>query len=235
MPERPYTVLSCAISLDGYLDDASVKRLLLSSPSDLDRVDEVRAGSDAILVGAATVRNDNPRLVVRDPQRVAERVRRGRPAMPAKVTLTEHLKLDPDSAFFTHGTGDKLVYCPASRMEEAQDRFGGLATVVDGGEPIGMRRVCEDLHARGVRRLLVEGGGTVLTQFLTEGLADEHRREDEVELVGDSRARRWVDDGDYPWGAGSRAPLLEMRRLDDVVLLRYGLNDQAASSHRLGG
>ena len=65
MAERPYTVLSWAMSLDGYLDDGSGQRLVLSNAADLDRVDAVRAGCDAILVGAGTVRADNPRLVVR--------------------------------------------------------------------------------------------------------------------------------------------------------------------------
>ena len=65
MADRPYTLLSCGMSLDGYLDSATDERLLLSNDADFDRVDEVRAGCDAILVGAATVRNDNPRLLVR--------------------------------------------------------------------------------------------------------------------------------------------------------------------------
>lgn len=49
----PYVLLSAAVSLDGYLDDTGPERLLLSSPADFDRVDEVRASVDAILVGAA--------------------------------------------------------------------------------------------------------------------------------------------------------------------------------------
>ncbi|HEY6574592.1 MAG TPA: dihydrofolate reductase family protein, partial [Mycobacterium sp.] len=64
MPERPYTLLSCGMSIDGYIDTATDERLMLSNDADLDRVDAVRADSDAILVGAATVRNDNPRLLV---------------------------------------------------------------------------------------------------------------------------------------------------------------------------
>ena len=72
MPERPYTLLSCGISIDGYLDQGNGERLVLSNEADLDRVDETRAGCDAILVGAATVRHDNPRLLVREPAR-AER------------------------------------------------------------------------------------------------------------------------------------------------------------------
>ncbi len=67
MAERPYTLLSCGMSIDGYLDGATGRRLLLSNDADLDRVDAVRARCDAILVGAATVRRDNPRLLVRRP------------------------------------------------------------------------------------------------------------------------------------------------------------------------
>ena len=67
MSSRPYTILSCGISLDGYLDAATPERLVLSNEADLERVDAVRAECDAILVGAATIRNDNPRLLVRKP------------------------------------------------------------------------------------------------------------------------------------------------------------------------
>ena len=67
VPDRPYTLLSCAVSIDGYLDDASPDRLILSGPEDLDEVDALRAAADAILVGAGTIRADNPRLLVRDP------------------------------------------------------------------------------------------------------------------------------------------------------------------------
>ena len=55
MPPRPYVLLSCAVSLDGCLDDATPHRLVLSGPEDLDRVDAERAGCDAILVGAGTI------------------------------------------------------------------------------------------------------------------------------------------------------------------------------------
>ena len=95
MPSRPYVLLSCAISADGYLDDARPQRLILSGPADLDRVDDVRAGCDAILVGAGTVRHDDPRLLIRDPRRRARRAARGLPEHPARVTLTAHRRPGP--------------------------------------------------------------------------------------------------------------------------------------------
>ena len=97
MPSHPYVLLSCATSADGYLDDAGPARLILSGPADLDRVDEVRAGCDAILVGAGTIRKDNPRLLIRDPRRQARRAARGRPEHPARVTLTATGDLDPQA------------------------------------------------------------------------------------------------------------------------------------------
>ena len=86
--------------------------------------------------------------------------------------------------------------------------------------------VSEDLHARGVRRLMVEGGGKVLTQFLTAGLADELHLVVAPFFVGDSRARRFVGDGSFPWNPDRRAELAEVRRIGDVVLLRYALSDR---------
>ena len=78
MSDRPYTLLSCSVSLDGYLGDQN-PRLALSNEADFDRVDAVRASCDAIMVGAATVRTDNPRLLVRSPARAtcARRSSRG--------------------------------------------------------------------------------------------------------------------------------------------------------------
>jgi 5-amino-6-(5-phosphoribosylamino)uracil reductase len=230
MADLPYTVLSCAVSLDGYLDDASAERLRLSSADDFDRVDQLRAASDAILVGAATVRADDPRLLVRDPGRVRARLSRGLGPTPVKVTLTESVKLDPGAAFFAAGDVEKLVYCPSDRADEARALLGGVATVVDAGQPLGLRRLVEDLRARGIRRLMVEGGATVHTQFLTAGLGDELRLGVAPLFVGDSRARRWVDDGDYPWRPGRRARLLETRPVGDVVLLRYALSDRCEAS-----
>jgi 5-amino-6-(5-phosphoribosylamino)uracil reductase len=232
MAERPYTVLSCAISLDGFLDDASPERLRLSGPADLDRVDAVRARSDAILVGAATVRNDDPRLVVRNAERRAARIARGLAPSPVKVTVSEHVKLEPTAAFFTTGESERFVYCPTGRLDEARDLLGHVATVADGGEERSMRHLVEDLRARGVRRLLVEGGATVHTQFLTQGLADELHLAIAPIFVGDAHARRWVDDGCYPWQAGVRGRLVDTRTLDDVVVLRYALSDRFDPEHR---
>lgn len=226
MVDRPYVLLSCGMSMDGYVDSAAETRLLLSNEADFDRVDGVRAECDAILVGAATVRQDNPRLLVRSASRRDERVARGLRPTPLKVTVTGRGDLDPDARFFAVGDIDKLVYCPTGQLDSARDRLGHVATVVDAGDPVDLRRMLADLQSRGVSKLMVEGGGKVHTQFLTAGLVDELHLVIAPFFVGDSRAPRFVADGRFPWGPDRRAVLSEVRQIGDVALLRYALSDR---------
>ncbi|WP_318202666.1 dihydrofolate reductase family protein [Streptomyces sp. SCL15-4] len=214
----PYVLLSAAVSLDGYLDDTGPERLLLSGPADFDRVDEVRASADAILVGAGTIRADNPRLLVNSAERRAARRAAGRPAYPLKVTVTGSGDLDP-AARFWHTGGDKLVYTTDSGAVRASRLLGNIADVVPLGPALDWRALLEHLHdVRGVERLMVEGGGTVHTQLLAEGLADELQLVLAPLLVGDPAAPRLFGPGAYQEG---RLRLLDTRRIEDVVLMRY--------------
>ncbi|WP_405796600.1 dihydrofolate reductase family protein [Streptomyces longwoodensis] len=213
----PYVLLSAAVSLDGFLDDTGPERLLLSSPADFDRVDEVRASVDAILIGAGTLRADNPRLLVNSAGRRAARVAAGRPAYPLKVTVSASGDLDP-AARFWHTGGDKLLLTTDRGADRA--RAAGIAADVAAlGPDLDWRRALEHLHdVRGVRRLMVEGGGTIHTQLLQQGLADELQLALAPLFVGDPDAPRLFGPGAYQ---GGRLRLVETRRIEDVVLMRY--------------
>ncbi|MEV0177528.1 dihydrofolate reductase family protein [Streptomyces sp. NPDC050803] len=214
---KPYVLLSAAVSLDGYLDDTGPERLLLSSPADFDRVDEVRASVDAILVGAGTIRADNPRLLVNSPERRAARVAAGRPEYPLKVTVSGTGELDPAVRFW-HTGGEKVVYTTEKGAERAR-ALGLAADVVPlGGPDLDWRLLLADLYARGVRRLMVEGGGRIHTQLLQQGLADELQLVLAPLFVGDPAAPRLFGPGGYQSG---RLRLVETRQIQDVVLMRY--------------
>lgn len=214
---RPYVLLSAAVSLDGYLDDTGPDRLLLSSPADFDRVDEVRASVDAILVGAGTIRADNPRLLVNSPERRASRLAAGQAEYPLKVTVSGSGDLDPDANFW-HTGGEKVVYTTDEGAERAR-ALTLAADVVPLGPDLDWPALLEHLYAvRGVRRLMVEGGGTIHTQLLRQGLADELQLVLAPLLVGDPAAPRLFGPGGYQAG---RLRLLETRPIEDVVLMRY--------------
>jgi riboflavin-specific deaminase-like protein len=218
---HPYVVLSCATSADGYLDDASPRRLIVSGPADSDRVDQVRAGCDAILVGAGTVRKDDPRLLIRDPRRRARRAARGLPEHPARVTLTATGDLDRRARFFAPGA-TRLVYCASPAIAAARARVGDGAVLIDAGDPLSLEVMLSDLAERAVVRLLIEGGARVLAEFLACDLADELHLATAAFFVADPAAPR-LDLSLLPNPNGPARPmtLAEVRRLDDVVLHRY--------------
>lgn len=226
MAERPYTLLSAAMSIDGHIDDATNERLLLSNDADFDRVDAVRASCDAIMVGAGTIRGDNPRLLVRSGSRRGRRAERGLSASPLKVTVTGGGHLDPDAGFFTAGEAGRIVYCASACVAAARVRLGALATVIDGGERVWMAGLSEELFTRGVRRLMVEGGQSIITQFLAEGLADELQLVVAPFFVGAAQAPRLVFDGAFPWTAERPARLVQALPMGSAVLLRYAMSER---------
>ncbi|MFI5714591.1 RibD family protein [Nocardia sp. NPDC051750] len=223
MAGRPFVLLSVAVSVDGYIDDTAAERLLLSNEADFDRVDALRARSDAILVGAETVRRDNPRLIVKSEDRRRNRVAAGQPEYPRKVTVTAAGELDPDARFWQHGTEEHppLVYTTETGARRLADRLTAPAEIVALGTELDFGALLDDLGARGIDRLMVEGGGRIHTAFLAGGLADELHLAIGPTLVGDPHAPRFLHPARFPGGSTHRMELLEVTQLGDVAVLRY--------------
>jgi len=110
-----------------------------------------------------------------------------------------------------------------------RDRLGELATVVGLGEEVTMADLVDDLGDRGVRALLVEGGRTMITQFLASDLVDELQLAIAPFFVGDPRAPRLIGDGTFPWTPERHAVLAESRQVGDMVLLRYALSERCVT------
>ena len=227
---RPYVLLSVAQSLDGYIDDPSPDRLVLSSPEDLDRVDEVRAGCDAIMVGAVTLRRDNPRLRVKSPERRAARKARGLPEELLRVIVTRSGKLGRDLRVWT-SAGEKIIYCPDTAADALRETLGDLAVVAGQGDTVDLGALLDDLGARGIGRLMVEGGEQVHTQFLAADLADELHVTIGGFFVADPAAPRFVTPGvRLPQNAARRMQLIEVSKAGETAVLRYMVRPKALSS-----
>ncbi|MEV0682426.1 dihydrofolate reductase family protein [Nocardia sp. NPDC050378] len=219
-PRRPRVLLSVATSLDGYIDDASAQRLLLSNSADFDEVDRLRAESDAILIGAGTLRIDNPRLLVNSAERRATRVASGRPEYPVKITVTASGELDPALRFW-HTGGAKIVYTTTAGAVRLGDRLADSAEVVCLGDRLDLAALLDDLTARGIHRLMVEGGTGMHTGFLAADLVDEIRLAIAPILVGDAAAPRFVGPALFPGGPQRRLHLTGVEQLGDVAVVNY--------------
>ncbi|MFD8703632.1 RibD family protein [Kitasatospora sp. NPDC059648] len=166
-----------------------------------------------MLIGGNTLRSDNPRLLVNSEKRRADRIVAGKPEYPLKVTISASGDLGRDLKFWHFGD-KKVVYTTDAAAPKLRETLDGLADVVITGPTV-------DLATRGVERLMVEGGGQIHTQFLSQGLADEIHLAIAPLLVGEAAAPRFLHPANYPGGSGHRMALLEARTIGDVVLLRY--------------
>lgn len=162
-------MLSAAVTADGFLDDNTPQRLRISTPEDMAEVYRLRSEYDAILVGAETLRRDNPALLLRDPEARRRRAERGLRPDLTKVTLTASGRLDPSLRFFTEGDAERYVFAPTELP-----RLNEVATVV-ACDALSASRIVTELEKRGIRRLFVEGGAQILRMFLQEGMADTLR------------------------------------------------------------
>jgi len=211
--------VSAAMSIDGYIDDREPSRLVLSSPEDLADMHAARSGCDAILVGAQTVRSDDPALLLRDPELIAQRIGEGRTPQLMRVTLTQSGDLDPSARFFD-GSARTVVLTSRERAGELGARLSGCAEVaaIDRFDP---PAILAALEALGVGSLFVEGGTRVLTAFLAGGTFDRLRLAIAPFFVGDTRAPRLVNAARFLNDWEHRLSLRSVRALGDVAVLDY--------------
>ena len=171
------------MSADGFLDDRTDKRLVLSTQRDLSAVHLLRAEMDAIMVGAETVRRDNPSLITRSPECAKIRKKQKRAPHPIKVTVTASGSLDPHAAFFTEGETEKIVLVQgeAALAPEIELR----ATVIR-FEQDWWPSLQAALVERGASSLMIEGGATLIHHALDERIADHWRIAVSDKTLGDT-------------------------------------------------
>ena len=149
----PTLHLSCAVSADGYLDDTSPERAILSSPEDLEAVLALRAEMDMIVIGAETLRRDNPSLATRGAAHFETRNAAGRAPHPVKVVMTLSGDIPTDRAFFETGAAEKIIL--------AQSPVDAPGTVIRfDGDPI--EAILSLAKGRDLSDILIEGGAQML-------------------------------------------------------------------------
>jgi 2,5-diamino-6-(ribosylamino)-4(3H)-pyrimidinone 5'-phosphate reductase len=165
-------VINVAASADGKIDTRDRHGAPISGERDRERVDALRASVDAVMVGSHTLHDEDPRLTVKSEARRAERVARGEPPNPAKVAVASHLGLAPACRFLTSGPARVVVFVPLGISDPTLTARGVELYSVGHGR-VDLAAVMSTLTALGLRRVLVEGGGTLNFELLRLGLVDE--------------------------------------------------------------
>ena len=163
---EPLVLGRVAQSLDGRIASTSGASRWISGPDDIVHTHRLRALFDAVVVGARTVRADNPRLTTRAVEGPS----------PVRVVLDPDQRLDARFQVFQEGP-ETLLLC--AEDAPGPDRLGHASVVrlrrthvLHTGETFCIKAVLATLAARGLRRVFVEGGGVTVSRFLAAGALD---------------------------------------------------------------
>ena len=161
---RPYVILSAAISIDGKIATRT-GRSNLSSKKDLVRVHTLRKSVDAILIGKNTVKVDNPSLTVRHVK--------GK--NPIRVILDPTGSLSTESKVIKTAKKTPTILVVSENASRNVENLvaKGAQVIRCGKKKINIKKLLQILGKRGIKRIVVEGGGTTNWYFFKEKLVDE--------------------------------------------------------------
>lgn len=221
-----HVVVNAAMSADGKLSSRRRVQLPISGPMDFDRVAELRASSDAVMVGTGTVLADDPRLTV-DDQRADTRARNNQPRQPARIVADSDARTPPDAAIF-EATGEVYLLvskaAPLDRVETLETT--GATVITAGSDRVDLIDGLNQLEERGITQLLVEGGGELIYSFFDADLVDDLSVFVGPIIIGGRNAPTLVD------GVGfvdtfPKLSLTGVDRIDDGVVLRFSVRDRS--------
>lgn len=221
---RPFVFLNMAMTADGKITSAAREYPQFTSAVDRKTMDRLRAEADAVLVGAGTLRADDPPLSVRDEEMKAYRLSLGRPAELTTIVVTARAELDPNARFFREGgaSGRRIVATIEDGPEDKLAAFAGRAEVIRAGRgQVDLRRLLGILKERGIERLLVEGGGELNWGFVRDDLVDEVNVTIAPCLLGGRLAPTLLEGDGLTMSGRRRLALIGVERVEDELYCRY--------------
>jgi 2,5-diamino-6-(ribosylamino)-4(3H)-pyrimidinone 5'-phosphate reductase len=172
---RPFVFINVAMTADGKIDTVQRKGAAISSTRDKERVDQLRAGADAVMVGGRTLLDEDPKLTVKSDVLRAERVRGGRSPNPVKVGVVTRANLREESEFLNTGPAGIVIFTTrrTSKRQLSLLKARNVDVYVDDAQQVNLERALATLKDLGIDRLMVEGGGTLNFALMRLGLVDQ--------------------------------------------------------------
>jgi 2,5-diamino-6-(ribosylamino)-4(3H)-pyrimidinone 5'-phosphate reductase len=206
------------MSADGKISSLERRQVRISGSQDLARVDGLRAKSDAILIGVGTVLSDDPSLKIKSDRLRQERSDLGRPENPLRVVADSLARTPPAAKILGP---DCLVAVSDSAPQDRLNSLSSRCEIIRCGEGrVDLARLMSELHERGVKRLMVEGGATLNWSLIQSGLVDEIYVYVGGLLIGGKDAPTLVDGSGFR-EAFLRLKLISFEPLDEGVLLKW--------------
>ncbi len=221
---RPFVFINVAMTADGKIDTFARKGAAISSQEDKQRVDKLRAESDAVMVGGKTLLDEDPKLTVKSEALRADRVARGLSPNPVKVGIVTRANLKADSAFLTAGPASTVIFTTRQTSKEQISllKSRGVNVDVHDSERVDLPQALTTLRELGINRLMVEGGATLNFELLRLGLVDEVSAYIAPMIFGGESAPTMAAGPGVERSAAIPLKLIDVEKWDDGgVLLKY--------------
>jgi 2,5-diamino-6-(ribosylamino)-4(3H)-pyrimidinone 5'-phosphate reductase len=172
---RPYTFINVAMTADGKIDSFERKGSAISSKRDKERVDELRAAVDGILVGGKTLLEEQPKLTVKSEALREARIQRGLAPNPIKVGVATVADIPLNSDFLKAGPARVVIFTTNQTSKDQITRLktSGAEIFVHTEPRVNLILMMQTLKKIGVDHLMVEGGGTMNFELMRLNLVDE--------------------------------------------------------------
>ena len=226
--DRPYIFINSAMSADGKLSTFERKQVKISGKDDFDRVDELRAGTDAIMVGIGTMLADNPSLTVKSEQRRMKRTAAGKEENPIRVIVDSKAKTPTDADIFKKGAGKKIIVVSESAPKDkinVLSKMPGTKVIVAGEKRVNLEEMTVQLKKEGISRLMVEGGATLNYGLISAGLADELKIFVGNLIIGGKTAPTFADGDGFSEENIKKLTLESCEQIEDGVLLTWKMKE----------
>ncbi|WP_407354887.1 2,5-diamino-6-(ribosylamino)-4(3H)-pyrimidinone 5'-phosphate reductase [Methanolobus sp. WCC5] len=220
--ERPFIFINSAMSADGKISTKERKQVRISGPVDFNRMDGLRAGSDAIMVGIGTIMADDPSLTVKSAALRKKRMDRGLEENPVRIVVDSKARTPEDADIFKKGSGKRMIIVSESAPS---DRLSVLAEkaeiIVAGKDIVDLTQAMEELKTRGIKRLMLEGGATLNWGMFSVGLVDEIYTFVGNLIIGGKDAPTFVDGEGFLENATIKLELINTEKIEEGVLLKW--------------
>ena len=215
---RPFVFINSAMSADGKISSRDRRQIRISGKEDLLRVDELRASSDAIMVGVGTVLADDPKLRVKSRHLQEKRKEMALPYEPLRIVADSNARTPANARVLGPGC---LIAVSHSAPEERVERLrAGCEIIKCGIEMVDLPELLTELYDRGVRRLMVEGGARLNWSLIELGLVDEIYVYIGGMIIGGESAPSLVDGHGFQ-NSFPRLILQSVQKLDEGVLVQW--------------
>jgi 2,5-diamino-6-(ribosylamino)-4(3H)-pyrimidinone 5'-phosphate reductase len=223
---RPYVVVNVAMSADGKLSTRERRQVKISGSVDFTRVDRLKAGSDAVMVGIGTVLADDPSLTVKAEECRRRRLDRGIDEHPVRIVVDSRARTPPDAAILHKGNGKRIIAVSEQADLQRVAVLRKTATVIiTGVAEVDLHRMMDELGVMGIQRIMVEGGGTLIAGLFSAGLVDEVYTFIGNIIIGGKDAPTLADgEGFISESDFCRLTLIESHRVENGILLHWAVN-----------